>query len=669
MNTIEGDLFCLLESDEFSTKEYETIRNIYLDGGNICRLDWQNEVLSDALVRLKNTGNEKRYIKIRELFLRRFSKYFVEDGDGMRVNKDIVFFVAEQKNLNMTNEQKNAVRRMVRFLMSRDKTTYGLFGYAGTGKTTIMVELINYVFGNGYVNSVAFTAPTNKAVNVMRIKFQKYLRELAIKILGNKDIANEDECNLDEWIAYLEQEGIKIHFMTIHKLLAYKTDYKIDGTMIFVKEKKKKTQINNYDIILMDECSMIGLNMIDTIFEEINGNYENNKIPKIIFSGDPAQLPPVNENSSSIFRDNEVDLSTYVDKMDFMLTTNIQSDGNKILEERYKIFIKKLYEMETYLLKKVVRSKNKNVTELCYTFRKWIKEDDLPDLEKHNGKKGIQFYDSGDKKDKCQTEWFNTFLGKISHSDNSVVITWTNKQSEQYNEVIRKRKFGKNRLNKFEIGDILILSDHYNLDLGDQYVPQKLYTSEQIKIIKAQKKIIPLLTFEMLNFRGMKKKITEANITLTKTLIESLNVIFCNEKSLSSWVIDAKKLDETDGLIKIFVIDDMDIYKYSEIRKDSHKVILNFTQNLTGKNSKRGSKQLEQLIIKPLWKQWYKIFIDPFANVNYGYSITCHKGQGSNFYDVFVDLEDILKNKDTSEGKRCAYTAVTRTCNELHILV
>ena len=41
--------------------------------------------------------------------------------------------------------------------------------------------------------------------------------------------------------------------------------------------------------------------------------------------------------------------------------------------------------------------------------------------------------------------------------------------------------------------------------------------------------------------------------------------------------------------------------------------------------------------------------IQPFANVNYGYAITCHKGQGSNFYNVFVDIEDIVKNNKEEE--------------------
>ena len=36
--------------------------------------------------------------------------------------------------------------------------------------------------------------------------------------------------------------------------------------------------------------------------------------------------------------------------------------------------------------------------------------------------------------------------------------------------------------------------------------------------------------------------------------------------------------------------------------------------------------------------------------------------------DVFVDAHDIFKNNNANEAKRCIYTALTRTSNELHIL-
>jgi hypothetical protein len=86
-------------------------------------------------------------------------------------------------------------------------------------------------------------------------------------------------------------------------------------------------------------------------------------------------------------------------------------------------------------------------------------------------------------------------------------------------------------------------------------------------------------------------------------------------------------------------------------------------------NYKEKQSQIERLIINALWKQWHLLLVAPFANVNYGYSISCHKGQGSNFYNVFVDVNDILQNTRESEVKKCLYTATTRAVNELFLLI
>ena len=86
-------------------------------------------------------------------------------------------------------------------------------------------------------------------------------------------------------------------------------------------------------------------------------------------------------------------------------------------------------------------------------------------------------------------------------------------------------------------------------------------------------------------------------------------------------------------------------------------------------NYKEQFQQIDQIIIRPLWKEYNTIFVSPFANVICSHSTTSHKAQGSSYYDVFIDLDDILKNGNINEMKRCIYTAITRAVNELHILI
>ena len=80
-------------------------------------------------------------------------------------------------------------------------------------------------------------------------------------------------------------------------------------------------------------------------------------------------------------------------------------------------------------------------------------------------------------------------------------------------------------------------------------------------------------------------------------------------------------------------------------------------------------KTTDEYLIRQLWKEWNKIFLEPFAKVNYGNSLTIHRSQGSQFYNVYIDVDDVLNNPEANESKRCLYTALTRTTNELHLLV
>ena len=72
-----------------------------------------------------------------------------------------------------------------------------------------------------------------------------------------------------------------------------------------VKEQfllREKSNISKYDIVIIDECSMIPSRIVNDIFDEIR---KSKSMTKTIFIGDPAQLPPVNETNSIIFSNNK----------------------------------------------------------------------------------------------------------------------------------------------------------------------------------------------------------------------------------------------------------------------------------------------------------------------------------------------------------------------------
>ena len=631
-------------------------------------LDWEKKQticnLNTFINHTKNTDDEFK----KNLCLY-YNKFLVFDDETkqIRVNKNICYYASKVDTIDFTQEQKKAIKKVFDFAIDSEKTVFGLYGYAGSGKTTTLVEFLSYMLINKYMNSVAFVAPTHKALIVMRTKFKYHLKKISALIL-NKKLA--ETFNFDEELDALEEVGVKIKFLTIHGLLCFTQDFSSEGERIFVRDKKKVSLINKFDFIVIDECSMVSIDMIDNIFDEVRHiktqNITYKILPKIVFSGDPAQLPPVDEENSSIFCKNKEELTfqNYLEIMKFKF------NNNSILLQYYNLLIEDLEKLETILLQTVVRSRIDTVTKLCYDIRQWIKNNKQPNLKKFIGQAGVHFFDVSKSTTKINSSWFLKFINNIKNNISSIIVTWTNAQTNTYNETIRKILFKGTELLKFNKDDILILGEFYSLDLGENYVKQKLHTSEQIKVIDVKQLRVPISTFEFKitnTFKKIKQSIKLES--LINDLINGLNYEYCKDVDFNCWILKVKKsglLDEDIAYtMTLVVINDNELEKYKKHKDETNKAIKQFSKLIIDKYK---TSQIEKLVIKPLWKQWTKIFIEPFANVNYGYSITCHKAQGSSFYDVYVDLDDILKNRKINEAKKCAYTAITRTSNELNIL-
>ena len=160
--------------------------------------------------------------------------------------------------ITLTDEQSNVLHGLYEFatgFMDMDVAT--LSGYAGTGKTTVVSKLVAALD-----DKVLVSAPTNKAVDV-----------LAGKIPGGTHEAK-----------------------TIHAALGLRPRKQIDGKTKFVRDENVKCTLHEYDIAIIDEASMISDEMLRLILK-------HRRNCKILFVGDPAQLPPVDDSNtiSSVF--------------------------------------------------------------------------------------------------------------------------------------------------------------------------------------------------------------------------------------------------------------------------------------------------------------------------------------------------------------------------------
>lgn len=680
-----------VKNKTMSLLEHSYLLDFYDSGGSIVNSNWFIEIVN------KQSNEELcRIIKNRAPTI--YKK--VKDKNEIKlISSNLYEEIKKNKSdtIKFTKDQKKIINDIFDFLPNFNVRSYGAYGYAGTGKTTIIVEIVSFLLLNKMIKTIAFTAPTNQALDVIKSRFRPYLKEIYC-MYSDKEL--ESNFNFDNISEKMYEFNVKIDFITIHKLLKFEREYDLDG-MIFVKNKAGSI-ISDYELVIIDECSMIQVMLAEYIFNELRTSIKKDslaykRVPKVIFLGDNAQLPPVKENISVIFAKSNKDLPfEEFKKLVLPVNENISSDQTEFtntsanifkdlkkdnMKLRYDLLMNDILAMPNKTLKKVMRSKHPEVTNVCYQIRLWalgeITEPKLGEYITGN----VKAYRHISGNNKLKSLWFEKCLEQHKNGKNyNIILTWTNNQADEYNKAIRNKLFVNNgtKLDRFMEGDILMLNKFYNMDdgrvsyVGEESGDKKYYTSEQIKIIKVEQsiKLIPEL------FVGLTKQAKKiANIihyeNKLKQTIEKINK--STKRNYLCWKLTVTKNkdnvhNDKNELNTIFVIHE----KYEKIY-DMDKTIAQFEiKNLSNTLLSKFSDKANVInvnIIRPLSREYFLKIEEPFADVSYGYAITCHKAQGSNFYNVFIDIDDILKNIKQSESRHCLYTAVTRTSNEMHLLV
>lgn len=80
----------------------------------------------------------------------------------------------------------------------------------------------------------------------------------------------------------------------------------------------------------------------------------------------------------------------------------------------------------------------------------------------------------------------------------------------------------------------------------------------------------------------------------------------------------------------------------------------------------RFETSLKALANSKSWKAFWELK-QYFHELNYAYSLTVHKSQGSTFQDVFVDLPNLSLNRKITERNQLCYVAFTRAANRLFL--
>ncbi|MBL0065538.1 MAG: AAA family ATPase [Bacteroidetes bacterium] len=182
------------------------------------------------------------------------------------------------KHLNLSQGQETALTKLEAFLAGPVQV-FMLKGYAGSGKTTILKGLVEYL--NTIEMDYSLMAPTGRAAKVIREKTGQEAYTIHRSIYSFEDMVEIEEG--DSFFYY----------------------YKI----------RNNTDVAG-KIFIVDEASMLSDAKSEGEFFRFGSSHilsdliaytrvaQPNVNSKIIFVGDPCQLPPVGDNSSKAFEAN-----------------------------------------------------------------------------------------------------------------------------------------------------------------------------------------------------------------------------------------------------------------------------------------------------------------------------------------------------------------------------
>jgi hypothetical protein len=272
-----------------------------------------------------------------------------------------------QPTFTFTSDQEKGLLNLKEFYNNKMKKKATLSGSAGTGKTTIVKYFLE---SNNLKYFTCVTAPTHKAKKV---------------------IAKATNCEA----------------FTIQKILGLKPNIEIDDFDInnIQFDPYGESQIQFYKLVIIDESSMLNSDLFDYLCKQA-AEYNT----KLLFLGDPLQLPPVGEAMSKVF--------THVEDVFHLHEVVRQKDGNPLME----VF-------------RILRDDIENSTS---EYVQYLKNNPINVNDKGEG------YEVISDKSQVLPLALQYFLSEEANNPDYVKYTaWTNDNIRQFNKIIHNAKYGE----------------------------------------------------------------------------------------------------------------------------------------------------------------------------------------------------------------------------------
>ena len=310
--------------------------------------------------------------------------------------------------MELTNQQ-NKVFEQIKAFLNSDASVFILRGYAGTGKTTMVKVIADYI---EQTRQLAMMAPTGRAARVLAMK-TGHTATTIHKAIYSK--------------AHVEPKKVKNIAESEFKLVFSINNSENGGNIVAIVDEASMVCSRKIE----HELFMFGTdNLMEDLLTFVRPNFGG----KVIFVGDPAQLPPVGESVSNALR-----------------AEYFKEKGLKVIEAE---------------LTEVLRQKDDSVILKNAMM--------IRDLLKKDKRNQLVFEEQKDDVETVPSEQFlDKYLNyrKESGKHDSVIICYSNKSANRYNRDIRKSLYGGDV--PLQENDILLITqNNYRLDrMNGEFVP------------------------------------------------------------------------------------------------------------------------------------------------------------------------------------------------------
>lgn len=469
-------------------------------------------------------------------------------------------------------QQQDIVLKKIKAFLNGDSAVFILRGYAGTGKTTMIKALVDSLEPT---TNVVLMAPTGRAAHVL-----------------NDKIGKEDK------------EASTIHKAIYGKACMTATKVKDIANSEFKYIFPVKSGYDGKLVCIIDEASMLSSkksehelfvfgtdNLMDDLLTFARPSFGG----KLIFVGDPAQLPPVGEPVSNALN------------ADFFRAKGLkveETELTEVLRQQGDSLILKNAMMIRDLLDEDKR--NHLAFEEKAGDVETIKPEELLSkfLESRHRSEG---HDSGSEE---------------SEESNSIIICYSNKSVNKYNQEIREALYGYNA--PLQVNDILlIVQNNYRLDR---------------------------MNGEFVSVLGIGERIQQS----APVYVENNG-----ERKRTTITLDFQQvtLSDSEGrAMPCMLLEDLLTSDSASISIDESRALyINFCMRHPG--LEQGSEEFSAALMAD---EYYNA-----VRAKYGYAVTGHKCQGGEWRTVFVDYTGRTGLSD--DCLRWAYTTTTRAQQTLYV--